>query len=378
MRANMKRLALCSLLAALFAGVVVAPAWAGGIGPLKARIVSVLDELGVTTGGVYAGGGFASWSEDASGDIVPDTDNADDIGTASSGVRTLYADTSVVTPLVANGAVSLTLDPNSPFDALITAAADRFDAGTTLVAAHTNHDTQSVTTTVTLEATSAETVLVSSSGAYTITLPAVASAGAGRCYVLRCASSVTNANRVTIDADGAETIDGAANLVISTPYTVCELTCDGTEWTVTRWVMGQPSAFTATGVTMTTNTTTVAYVEQPAPRVVRCQVRVSFSGVPDTATLVWDAAPPGFTIDETTLGTGNTFPSGVAVFVDASNGTLSGYARYSQAANTIQPVVLDELAGSTHYLTGVTEGTDQPVSIANGDYVEAVYTLRVQ
>jgi hypothetical protein len=40
--------------------------------------------------------------------------------------------------------------------------------------------------------------------------------------------------------------------------------------------------------------------------------------------------------------------------------------------------VLDELAGSTHYLTGVTEGTDQPVSIANGDYVEAVYTLRVQ
>jgi hypothetical protein len=142
--------------------------------------------------------------------------------------------------------------------------------------------------------------------------------------------------------------------------------------------MGGPSAFTASGVTMTTNTTTVAYVEQPAPRVVRCQVRVSFSGTPDTATLLWDAAPPGFVVDETTLGTGNTFPAGIAVFVDASNGTLSGYTRYSQAANTIQPVVLDELAGSTHYLTGVTEGTDQPVSIANGDYVEAVYTLRVQ
>jgi hypothetical protein len=96
MRANMKRLALCSLLAALFAGVVVAPAWAGGIGPLKARIVSVLDELGVTTGGVYAGGGGGAidgtadqWGVTADA-LRPIGDDTENIGDATHLVQEMF------------------------------------------------------------------------------------------------------------------------------------------------------------------------------------------------------------------------------------------------------------------------------------------------
>jgi hypothetical protein len=43
-----------------------------------------------------------------------------------------------------------------------------------------------------------------------------------------------SANTVTLEANGAETIDGAANKVISTQYDKFTVVCDGVEW----WVVG--------------------------------------------------------------------------------------------------------------------------------------------
>jgi hypothetical protein len=222
----------------------------------------------------------------------------------------------------------------------------------------------------------AEIILVNSTTTpYTLTLPPVSFAGAGRSFLFRCDSSVTNASRVTIAADGAETIDGAANLVLSTPYTVCRLTCTGTEWAVTDWVMGQPSAYTTSGSTFSTNTTITAYVEQPAPRVIRCTVRLAFSGAPDTAAFSIDAAPPGFTIDETIA----LYPSpfvGEAVLEDSGSGYLMGRTQYLSASNTVRALINDDAAASTFYLVPVTQAA--PIPIANGDSLLFDHTLRVQ
>ncbi len=64
-------------------------------------------------------------------------------------------------------------------------------------------------------------------GAVTLSLPAAA-ASAGR----RVAAKKTDAtgNAVTVDADGADTIDGAGSKAITAQYGVIELVCDGVGW----------------------------------------------------------------------------------------------------------------------------------------------------
>ena len=65
-------------------------------------------------------------------------------------------------------------------------------------------------------------------GAVTVNLPA-ASGVNGRVYHIKKLGSTGN---VTIDANGAETIDGALTQVISVQYTSLMLVCDGTGWWV--------------------------------------------------------------------------------------------------------------------------------------------------
>jgi hypothetical protein len=73
-------------------------------------------------------------------------------------------------------------------------------------------------------------------GAFTVTLPAVATAGAGfRVAVLK---SDSNANDVTIDGASAETINGAATIALSKQYQIVVLECDGTEWFIVTEFLG--------------------------------------------------------------------------------------------------------------------------------------------
>ena len=67
-----------------------------------------------------------------------------------------------------------------------------------------------------------------SGGVFTVTLPAVASATDGYAYAIVKADSSSNA--VTIDADGSETINGAASLTLSSQNDWAVVVSDGTEW----------------------------------------------------------------------------------------------------------------------------------------------------
>lgn len=64
-------------------------------------------------------------------------------------------------------------------------------------------------------------------GAVTITLPTAASI-AGRYYIVQ---KIAGGNNVTVDGDGAETINGAANKTISTQWAALLVISDGTNWT---------------------------------------------------------------------------------------------------------------------------------------------------
>ena len=72
------------------------------------------------------------------------------------------------------------------------------------------------------------TILVDASGANrTITLPTAASAK-WRKYIIKKIDA--SANTVTIDADAAETIDGALTQVLAAQYDFIEIQSDGTQW----------------------------------------------------------------------------------------------------------------------------------------------------
>lgn len=63
-------------------------------------------------------------------------------------------------------------------------------------------------------------------GSFTVTLPAAATAGAGRIFIVKHSGTGV----ITIDGNGAETIDGALTLTISTQYASYTLVCTGTSW----------------------------------------------------------------------------------------------------------------------------------------------------
>lgn len=68
------------------------------------------------------------------------------------------------------------------------------------------------------------------SAGFTLSLPAAATAGNG--FNIRVLKTDSTTNAVTIDPDGAETINGSANLVVDVQYETVIISCDGTTWHV--------------------------------------------------------------------------------------------------------------------------------------------------
>lgn len=64
-------------------------------------------------------------------------------------------------------------------------------------------------------------------GAMTVDLPPVATSIGALIVVKKTDAS---ANAVTLDADGAETIDGAATQDLAAQYDALTVTCDGVQW----------------------------------------------------------------------------------------------------------------------------------------------------
>lgn len=86
---------------------------------------------------------------------------------------------------------------------------------------------ESVAVNTTLDATHHTVTVDASLAARTITLPALAGV-LGRVYVIKKEDS--SANTVTIDGNGAETIDGAATKVISVQYNSFRIQAGASEW----------------------------------------------------------------------------------------------------------------------------------------------------
>lgn len=85
-----------------------------------------------------------------------------------------------------------------------------------------------ITTTATLTAASESTQLANAaSGAIVVNLPAAASA-AGQVFNIKKIDS--SANTVTIDPNGAETIDGAATSVLTAQYQSLQIQSNGSAW----------------------------------------------------------------------------------------------------------------------------------------------------
>lgn len=68
------------------------------------------------------------------------------------------------------------------------------------------------------------------SGGFTITLLAAATAGNG--YKLTVKKTDSSANAITVDGNGLETIDGATTQTLAAQYDTIEIVCDGSNWRV--------------------------------------------------------------------------------------------------------------------------------------------------
>ena len=72
--------------------------------------------------------------------------------------------------------------------------------------------------------------VTSTAAARTINLPAAATVGAGKTYIVKDESGAAGTNNITLDGNASETIDGAATKAISTNYGVLRIICDGSNW----------------------------------------------------------------------------------------------------------------------------------------------------
>lgn len=86
-----------------------------------------------------------------------------------------------------------------------------------------------ITVDITITTTTFLLLVDASSGPETVNLP---SAVTMENRVLNIKKIDNSANTVTIDADGAETIDGALTVVLTDQWENIELMCDGNEWFV--------------------------------------------------------------------------------------------------------------------------------------------------
>jgi len=85
-------------------------------------------------------------------------------------------------------------------------------------------------------------------GAVTVNLPAVATAGEGKVYIIK--KSDAGANKVTVDASTTETIDGELTYELASQYAYVVLYCNGTSWDVIGNTISDTTIAPATGTKM--------------------------------------------------------------------------------------------------------------------------------
>jgi len=178
----------------------------------------------------------------------------DTAGAAINGIA--VGDSAGAAIVTSNGTQNLILETNGGTDSSTITITDGTNGDITLaingtgstVIQNLTYETNAgspVTTTATLVWGDAEGQVVfctSAGGAYSITLPAAATVGAGGWYTF--IKTDADANAITLDANASETI-GEAGSAMATTYAVMDaihdtvtLVCDGTSWYVTAQNLG--------------------------------------------------------------------------------------------------------------------------------------------
>lgn len=225
------------------------------------------------------------------------------------------------------------------------------------------------TTTYVVTATDDFIPVDATSGAFTVTLPTAVGIE-GRSYTFKKTDSTFS--QVTIEGDGTETIDGAANTTVATQYETVEVVSDGANWhIVRRYIPSVCTAFTPTGA-WSSNTTYTGFWK----RVGDCaeldgKVAVA-GGAPTSATLTVNI-PSGLTIDTAKVPgtTSGTNVCGSIDVLDAGVSVYSGSVVYSSTTAVLFRHIVASTANATY--ADVTQAS--PMTFGDGDHV--IFKCRV-
>ncbi len=163
-----------------------------------------------------------------------------------------------------------------------------------------------------LAKTAAYTVVVADDGklvdgdattaSFSVTLPTVASAGDG--FIISVKKTDSSANTVTIDAAGAELIDGVTTKVLTGQFDAAVLYCDGVEWHIASDIGGGGSGFdSGTSMLFQQTAAPTGWTKQTTHnnKVIRLQTGTVTSGGGNSFTTVFGT---GKTTSNHTLTTG--------------------------------------------------------------------------
>lgn len=200
-------------------------------------------------------------------------------------------------------------------------------------------------------------------GAFTVTLPAV-SGNTGLTYVIKKTDSTLNA--VTIDGNGAETIEGAASTTLNTQYEAVTIVCDGSTWhIVDRKIPIVRIPYTPTGSFVTNSSYAGQYWRTGDS--ICFEIKVSTSGGVGTPGALTITNPSGVTFDTAKIDeVSNNYIIGTgSVWDNSATTTYIAFPCYN-STTTLAVQIVDDAAAAV--IAGVVTHAN-PITFAADDYI---------
>jgi hypothetical protein len=214
----------------------------------------------------------------------------------------------------------------------------------------------------------------SSGGTFTVTLPAASGNSGLELFIKKIDSSFI---AVTIEGDGSETIDGAANTTLNTQNEGIIVICDGANWQIVERRI--PSIWTSYTPTcnLTTNATTTGLWKREGQNV-RCQVKVAFSAGNSQATTCTFTIPnsSAWTIDTSALlNTATSHVLGYGACSDANGSAYDAFPAYNSTTTVI--LRLRDVASTYPTFTAVNTNGNIPFATAASDFFECEFLVPI-
>lgn len=200
------------------------------------------------------------------------------------------------------------------------------------------------------------------SAAFTITLP-TAVGNAGKLYSIKKTDSTFNA--VTVEPDGAETLEGASNSTVNTQNECLTICSDGANWyIVERFIPSGWVSFTPSGSWLT-NTTYSGFWRRKGDSI-DLDITLVLAGAPTAASLTITMLPTGLTLDTAKMSgvvaSASPTLNGHSFIFDAAPEIYTGYARYS--SSTVIAMYKDDGDGTVSVVNATA-----PMTFASGDNI---------